>query len=96
MSLKVHHQIHKTCKYCKVEYKANQTLFMVRDRSFCCEDHRDLYMESQWENTQIPEMTKPKIDNYMKKSSSMVSSTSLQEFFEVRDKSTEMCSCIIM
>ena len=96
MSLRVHKPIHKTCKYCKVEYNVNQSVFMVRDRSFCCEDHRDLYMESQWEELQMPEMKKPHIDNYMKKSPSMVSSTSLQEFFEVREKSSELCKCTIM
>ena len=96
MSLRVHHQIHKTCKYCKVNYKVNQEVFMVRDRSFCCEDHRDLYMESQCEELQMPEMTKPKINNGMKKSPSTVSSNSLQEFSEVREKSSELCKCVIM
>ena len=96
MSLRVHNNFHKTCKYCKVEYKVNQAVFMVRDRSFCCEDHRDLYMESQCEELQTYEMTKPKINNVMKKSPSTVSSNSLQDFFEVREKSSELCSCTIM
>lgn len=90
--------LHKICKYCKVQYITNQTLFMVRDRSFCCEDHRDLYMESQIENVELHEMHmihRPK-NNIMKKSPSTVSSNSLQEFFESKEKSNEICTCVIM
>ena len=98
---------YKTCKYCKVTYNTNQTLFMVRDRSFCCEDHRDLYMESQMGKIEIDtihEMHKPKINNGMKKSPSTVSSNSLQDFFEIKEQikeqikehSNERCVCVVM
>ena len=98
MSLRVYTPVHKRCKYCNIEYKTKQEVFMVKDRSFCSEDHRDLYMESQWDITQNPEIIvmKPKVNNFLKKSPSMVSSTSLQEFFEIREKPTELCPCIIM
>jgi len=68
---------------------------MVRDTSFCCEDHRDLYMELELDAVHFSQINKPKINNF-KKSPSTVSSTSLQEFFEIKEKPKELCVCIIM
>ena len=97
MSLKIYRPLHKRCKYCNIEYTTTQQVFMVRDRSFCSEDHRDLFMEEQIpEIIEMSRINNTKINNFLKKSPSLVSTTSLQEFFEVRKTTNKFCHCIIM
>ena len=91
-----HKLVFTQCKYCNKELKNNQDIYIVHNKSFCSEYHRDLYMESKWDDLHNPVVNKPKINNFIKKSPSMVSSTSLQEFFEVREKEIEICPCKIM